>query len=339
MVCAEDWVMGKSAREIIIEELSKREAALLEEYAVLNAHMLSTTDEVVRLRTKRAMAEKEAEIEEVGERIEFYRRSVPGARARQATLEEHLPMMDFQEAIQLVEGRFGVGGVEGAAAVFLMQNSGPLGGEWCLSRIKSLLAQETHEVKHYPVGFSPGGQPDEWGFLHQLASHVNLPGEYHDLAAYARDVIRKIADGLPPGCVAFIEVSRWDYVHPQERVLSWLINDFWVPFVRELPEIHRDRRMVRLVLMIVANSSLPPALMNLPVCCKDPADFHSERVIELALRNWTREEIKAWLEKYTVLEANKIDRVLDVVYNSSNSGVPGLVRNALYDHLLQGAET
>lgn len=331
--------MSKSTREAIIEVYSKREARLLEEFVALNDQLDMSGDVQERIRLKRSIDAKENELKAVADKIARERLCVPRKRAHQAALEEHLPMIDFQEAVEVVEGRFGISGVEGAAAVFLMQNSRPMGGEWCLARIKSLLAMETHEVKHYPVGFSPGGQPDEWGFLHQLASHVNLGGEYDDISVYARDVIRKIADSLPPGCIAFIEVSRWDYVHPQERVLSWLINDFWVPFVRELPNIHRDRRRVRLVLMIVADSLLPPALLDLPVCCKGPPDFHSERVIELALRNWTREEIKAWLEKYTNLEAPRIDRMLEVVYNSSNFGVPGLVRNALHDHLLQGAET
>ncbi|MET0621823.1 MAG: hypothetical protein ABW250_02475 [Pyrinomonadaceae bacterium] len=325
--------MSKSTREAIIDVYSKREARLLEEFAALNDQLDMSGDVTEKIRLKRAIVAKETELKEVADKIARERIAVPGTRARHAAVEEHLPMIDFQEAVEVVEGRFGIGGIEGAAGVFIMQNGRPMGGEWCIARIKSRLAMETHEVKYYPVGFSSGGQLDEWGFLHQLASYVNLGGEYDDITAYARDVTRKIADGLPPGCIAFIEVSHWDYVHPQERVLSWLINDFWVPFVRELPNIHRERRRVRLVLMIVAESSLPPALLDLPVCCKGPADFHSERVIELALRNWTREEIKAWLEKYTDLEARRIDRTLEVVYNSSHCGVPGLVRDALHDHL------
>lgn len=326
--------MSKSADELYIETLSRREARLAEEFARLNDELDMTLDVGARIRIERQIDENEKEQEKVATKIAARRRGVGGKRAQQMVLDEHLPKIDFREAMDIVGERLGAAG---NAAAFLIQNSRPMGGGLCVARIKSLLLEETHEIKHYPVGFSAGGQRDEWGFLRQLATHVGLSSESSDLATYARDLISKLADSLPAGAVAFIEVSRWDFAHPQDRVLSWLINDFWVPFVRELPNIHQKKRRVRLVLLIVADSPLPLQLQALPISCQGPGEFHNERIIELALRNWTRDEIKEWVEKFIGPDADKVDSLIDVIYNSSQRGVPGLVCNALHEQFSQGA--
>jgi hypothetical protein len=329
--------MRKTAREIQKEELERRYAALIEDYHAAYNQLNSSVDEVDIRRIKRRIQVIEEEMSAVWTSLEALDTASPGSRHK--VLEEHLPKIDFKEAVEITKERLGLGGREGNAAVFLIQNSHAMGGVWCISRMQSLLREETREVKHYPVGFSAEGQVDEWGFLSKLASHVGVVGDFTDLTDYTWEVIRKILDGLTTGSTAVIEVSRWDFVHPQGRVLNWLVNDFWIPFVRELTNILQSRRKVRLMLIITVESEIPREHLPPTICCVGREELHTEKIIELALQNWTRDEIKEWLECFTELDGRQIDQVTDIIYGASQNGVPSLVHSALLSQVFQGAKT
>jgi len=328
--------MRKTAREVQKQELEKRYAALIDDHHAAYNQLNSSVDEVESRRIKRRIQVLEEEMSTVWELLEVSDMSSPSTRHK--LLEEHLPKMDFKEVVEITKARLGLGGGPGNAAVFLIQNSNAMGGIWCISRIHSLLLEEAREVKRYPVGFSLEGQVDEWGFLNKLASHVGVVREFRDLNDYAREIIRTISDSLTTGSTAIIEVSRWDLVYPQGRVLNWLVNDFWVPFVRELNNILERRRKVRLVLIITVDAEIPREHLTPIICCAPAEELHTEKIIELSLQKWTRGEIKEWLECFTEFEGLQIDRITEIIYGSSQNGIPSLVHSALLTHVFQGAK-
>jgi hypothetical protein len=244
-------------------------------------------------------------------------------------IEDTLPHTDFKRAISTAETIFTSFDSSGGAALFLLQKSRRMGAPWCVRRMRDLLNATTRHFVHIPVGFSFDARLDEFGVLLGIARYFNIATEAASLERYTQEIITSICGSLQSGSVVFIEVSQWDYLQPQDRILTWFVNNFWQQLVRELPLIVQTHRKVRFVAVIGADGEIPMQQLPAALCCVAD-EFDAEKILPLELEHWSVDDIRDWLESYSGLPAWQIDQVADTIYDASD-GVPKLVADILLE--------
>ena len=326
--------MSDLTRKIRIERLEKEMAALVKDYEAVSNQYNGELNEANRLRLERQMNDLEKQINEKDEALIKLESADGDINRRHLKLEEKLPEIDYQDIEKIISEVFGERGSYGRAAFFILQKSLSLGGQWGLSRMRSLLQEKAGHFSHYPVGFAPQDRADERDILDRLAAHFKIANRPDDLKLYARNVIRAICDSMQGGSVVFIEVKGWHYINPQDRVLKWLLDDFWVPLAREMPAITRKHRKAKIINVLVTDTCIPQNCLAHYLGVANP--FDSEKVVEMPLRKWTKQEIADWLDLYySSLDAAQIDNLADLIFSSSEEGSPTMVYDALREQFCQ----
>src|SRR5262249_35570689 len=160
---------------------------------------------------------------------------------------------------------------------FLLQNSNECGGKWFVAHCRDFLARETTDFKYYPIEISLA-TPDEFGLLKGLARYVNVDPAA-DSEQFARLIIDRIRKSLRSGRVVFIDLKRWDYLEPQERMLAWFLKVFWTPLVQTLPAIAEIYSDVKFVVVILVEAAIPAEWLT-PFCTTSD-QFSDEKIVEL----------------------------------------------------------
>jgi hypothetical protein len=302
--------------------LDDRMKARLEEYEALERQLEGALGAVEKLRIRRQMQELEQELAEIERDLNQLSASTVDPNRRYIQLTSLLPRLDFKKVEALV-GKIFDPDAAGLAVLLLAQESNVMAGERCVERIRDIIKSRVKEIQPYPVAFGPGVSRDEWGLLDRLASHFGAERDA-ELDVYARRIVERIAGAVTSGRVVFIVVRMWETLTPQERILPWFMESFWRPLVRKLPEITQKHDRVRFIAIILADALLPKESLA-PFRWKAGAAFDGERIVELPLQNWTREEISGWLAEYYELERDQADCVARLAYEASRKGTPQMV--------------
>lgn len=304
--------------------LEARMAALLEEQRLA----AQQPDRSGGIKAGSQAAEVWEEIQQVDKELSLLQAATVEGR-RRADWREHLPKINFKEAVEITQELI-LGCDSRCGALFLLPNSLSMGGEWCVARIRDMLGDWTQDFKHYPIEFTYRSQLDEESILSHIAHYLDVEPRPDDLDEYSRSIIRKICGSVQSGSIVFIELRGWELFYHMPDILRWFVDSFWVPLVRELPAIALESARVKFVVMVVSDlpvGELPPAY----TCGRH--EFDNEKVLELPLQKWSRDEIKEWLQYFSGWKAQDIEELAGTIYASSSRGLPALVYKALDKHL------
>lgn len=323
--------MQPSSRETKKTILESRLATLSQEISIANNQFKSTGGSLERERIKKQIDDLLVQMEVAERELREFETKSGDHNRRFLNWHATLPRIDFKEAIATTTDVL-INCRNNCAALFLLQNSLPMGGKWCVERIGELLKETTLDFKKYEVEFTTSSQPNERGMLDMLARYFNVEPVANDLSRYAHEVIERIKGSLQSGSVVFIELRGVEFIYDQTKLLNWFVEHFWVPLVRQLPHLSKMYSRLRVVVIISADEPLPPESVPPEIFCTKEK-FHNEKILELPLQNWTSDEIQEWLESYSGMNTNDILMLTRKIYNASSKGLPALVYQAISQHL------
>jgi inactive STAND len=243
----------------------------------------------------------------------------------------YLPKLNFKEAVAIAEELL-LKRTENSAALFLVSNNIAMGGKWCVSRIRDLLQDTTADFQPFVLECTGTHQFDEKWILESLGQYLNVRDLPTNPTEAAQKIIKTLRQSIRSGSVRFLEIRGWEFIHDFSEILTWFVRDFWIPLTKELIAIEGQHRRVRLVAIIIADEPLPDAALPAALLCSRE-DFEVEKLLELPLQNWSRQEIDDWLEAYLQLSSDEIKKLSRKIYSASNSGLPSLVHDALAQNL------
>ena len=312
--------------------LEKRLAALFEEYTAVNDQIGRELSDADRLRLARQAESLWKQIVELNQELRALEVGGQDVNRRHLELQASLLRIDFKSASAIVEKVLQKSGQQGCAAVFLLQKSQRLGGEYCVAHIRDVLRQKTSDLKYWPVDFSAtGGRFDEYRLLDGIAGHLNVPVQAGDLQQYTQTVVRKMCDALQSGSIAFLDLRKWDNLHPQERILTWFLDDFWHQIVEGLATISLERDRIKCIALLLVDDEIPTQYVPISRFCTADA-YENGKILRIPLKRWTKKEIHAWLEDHSQLTTARIDQLAEKIYRSTE-GLPPLICKMLCEEL------
>jgi hypothetical protein len=326
--------MVDSLQQIRLRALENLFEERAHEYEALNQQIISEVNPVNKVRLERQTHAIEVELERLDKSIQV-ERSKQHSRKVLSGWEEDLPKIDFKKAIEAfskIQQQFGE---DPGMALFLLQNSHSMGGEWCLRRIRDLLAAESADFRQFPIRFYAYDTVDEVGLLCRLSDYLGIQSPILDLQHHTDLVVKKIRSSIQIGSILLLELSVDTPVSLHDRFLPWLLHEFWCPLVRELAELGRNASLARFVLILLMNNVIAPEQIE-PFCCRTE-EFNREKIVELLLEPWEEGDIRNWLITFsglkTRLNIEQISSMARVIYLTSKSGEPNSVYTLLIRNL------
>lgn len=247
-------------------------------------------------------------------------------------IEDTLYRTDFKRAVETFQRVMGCLDHTGGAMLFLVQNSYPMGGQWLIRRMDSLLKETFYPIHSVSIGFASGMLQSEYGILQRLAEWFPVQSSADELEQHMNDIITQICGLVATRKVIFMELSAWDRLQPQEKMLSWFIHKFWARLVDALHTTiaQNDLRKVHIIAVIVTETELPADVLKPHLCCVDA--FVSQKMLALPLENWSLADIQGWLASFSpLMSGHEIDDEARRIYTMSSGGIPRLVGNILLE--------
>lgn len=313
--------------------LGKALKLLYEKHGELIYAKVIETDTAAKFKIEKQIEEVETQIQSLESKLNKLNAIERDPNFFHQNLHHNITKINYKKAITLVDKTVSGFGQEGGAAVFLLQNCLPMGGEWCVTRIKENLKAQTGDFKPYPIHFTVESQPDEYGLLNRLAPFFNIEPILDSWSQYACKIIDKVCDSVVSGSIVFFEINQWDNLTVPDHILKLYLNEFWSPLIQSLPRLVEKKkcRRVKFVTVITANSNLPDTCFHNDYCCSSD-EFCSEKMRSLELTQWTEEEIVEWLEIYSGFDGYRIDQIVPKILETSY-GIPRMVYHSLMTYL------
>ncbi len=245
-------------------------------------------------------------------------------------IEETLCRTDFKQAIQTFQDIMEEFGDKGGAALFLLQNSYAMGARWLVRRLDGILKENFYPIYPIQIGFASGMDQSELGVLQGLAKYFSVQNKA-DIEQYMNDIITQICTSIVTRKVIFIELSAWNRLKPQDKMLSWFVQKFWARLVDTLYTTiaQNDLRNIHLIIVMVSETEMPIHVLT-PHLCHAHA-FASEKILALPLETWSLADIQGWLAKCSpkIMPGHEIDDAAQRIYAMSNGGIPQMVVDIL----------
>jgi predicted DNA-binding ArsR family transcriptional regulator len=324
--------MSESVERIKLEALRKLLNKLSEDYGIAIEEMTRQQDAVKKKHIERQAEEIYSEMESVEGSIGQLERSTQNPKKLILDWEKDLPKIDFKSAIAAfceVQEQFGS---EAGAALFLLQKSNVMGGEWCLRQIRDLLKSKARDI--FPpvrIQFFSYQTLDEVAFLSRLEDCFGIVAAPVDLQERVQHLIEKISSLLCMGRIVLVEILVSASISSDDGFLPWLLQDFWCPLVRKVVERGPETPRMRFIVVILADSVIPTELLG-RLCCSRGA-FCPEKILELPLENWEELDIYDWLLAFSGLgplfSKQQIITMARNIYRVSNAGQPSSVYTQL----------
>lgn len=321
--------MASSSQQARSKALNELLAARLQDYEALSREMEKEVSPVNKSRYKRELSDLDEEIKKLDASI---------VELDQEKLilnwEKDLPEIDFRKAkAAFLEVQEQLGS-EAGAALFLLQRSNVMGGEWCLKHIRDLLSRKTRDFSSYRIQFFSYEVLDEAALLTRLGGYFGLQSPPVDLQQHVQLLIEKINSALHMGRIILVELFVSASVSADDRFLPWLLHDFWCPLVRKFAELGQKSH-ARFVVIMLADSAIPAELLARFCCSKE--QFCGEKILELPLELWQEADIRDWLILFSgmnrLLNENQITTMAKNIYLASNAGQPSSVYTQLMSQL------
>ena len=298
------------------EKLEQRYAALVEDWGAVTDQQLRVRDDAENLRLQRQRKHLEEKIQTVEAQLAEMEAAAKSGQQRADEMRARLSQIDFERALDVFRQTLKPFADREGAALFLLQQYAPMGGEWLLERLKQEL-RDLGNLKPYPVRISEEIRPDEFGLLQRLAGHLGLCPEAEDWRGCTAQVVEKLCASVRTNDIVLIELHQWECLARQTRTLQRFVNDFWTPLLGQMPRIAEDFEGFKFIVVITINGQLtaddrtrdlfgPAAVRDLPLVC------------------WERRHIRD-LCRYSGRSRTEINRMVPRIYENSSRGVPRIV--------------
>lgn len=319
--------------------LEKRLEALWQDYEAAITQTTTALGAVEQNRANRKAEDIYKQIEERDKQLKSLEiapegtaeASKPDIARMQLELRAKLPEIDFGALEQIIRKILRERQDEGCAALLLFQKSQSMGGEWCAARLREMLRRETQDgrFRHLPVEFQPAERVDASGLLRRLGQYLDIDAADQDRQSLSRRVIDKLCGSLQSGSIVLIECRRCDYFSREPDEFHWVLEDFWKRTVSQLAAVAREYYEVKIIMSLFVDGTLPEGCLAVGQCCT-PDHFQKDRLLEIMLEPWTREDIREWIARYSGLSLPRpeVDFMADKVYEAAN-GLPNLIAEQL----------
>jgi inactive STAND/Effector-associated domain 9 len=313
--------------------LNKQIAALSEDHEKLIDQITRTNNDADRLRLKRNADSVFAEVEKLESELEKLNLSGGSYRQSWNHWDDHIHHIDYDDANKITDALLKKYERKEGVALFFLHSSQKMGGKWFLKSVKSKL--KDLPLSQWTAPFEcrldspPGG--DSAVFLNRLSARFSLQVECKNEQEQIQKLIDKIYEALERSHVFLISITI-DQVRSQDKFLEWFINHFWCVLVNKLSQVKEERPLIRIISVIsveskVANSQIPKDL-----CCS-VKQFAPEKMIELPLKAWTKDQISTWLEAYSNLNPNEIPEQSESIHSGTENGIPSFVYERLMNKI------
>jgi hypothetical protein len=304
------------------ENLEQRYAKLVEDWEAAANQQLRVCDDAENLRLQRQCEHLEAEIQKVEAQLDELEAAAKSGPQRADEMRARLSQIDFERALDVFQQTLAPFADREGAALFLLQQYAPMGGEWLLERLKQEL-QNRGNLKPYPVRISEEIRPDEFGLLERLAGHLGLCLEAGDWRGCTAQVVEKLCASVRTNDIVLIELHQWECLARQARTLQRFVSDFWTPLLEQMPRIAEDFEGFKLIVVITINGQLPADERTRELV--GPAERAApDTVRELPLTCWEPRHIRK-LCRHSGRSRAEIARMVPQIYERSSRGVPRIV--------------
>ncbi|MFB2934941.1 hypothetical protein ACE1B6_06650 [Aerosakkonemataceae cyanobacterium BLCC-F154] len=325
----------------LIEPKEKRLQLLYNQFYALYAQLNTERNNAHKISIEEDIKQKEAEINNLKAEIKRLRELEIGSdrlyRNYCNTWEEKIPKIDFSKANAIVDHIFKKIKNQEGAALFVLQNSRSMGGDWCITNIKS-------QLQNIGILYSPGKyeflahqQANQIDFLNFLAQKFKYEPYTGAPSRFIDELIEKICSSLCSGNILFIQVDIYS-LDSQNQFLSWFLKEFWCPLVRQLPEISQQHRLVRFVAVLSVGDLIEKDCLPDVLYCKK-TKFDREKFLELPLQKWEQKHIEDWLFSFSELTSppirctsTQIEEMARRIHKVTK-GEPNQVYNQLMDQM------
>lgn len=326
-------------------------ALLLKQYEAAWSQLNRTQSEMDKVTIHQQISDLEQDMEQAKEeleKLEAEQRCQVGPKvniAQQRHWEEYLPEIDFNRPLREVQAILERFEDETGAALFLLPDSTTTRAELFVTRLRRWLEQRASQpgkIKYHRVEMSEHNQLTPWLLLKRLGSLLNCPPPAtvdqspDQLSRYVTTVIDTLYQTMEVDNILLLQLAVVADLCSQEAFLSWFLQTFWIPLVHKLPEVVRDRPMLKCLVVITTEDLLPVLPTSSQLYCL-AEQFHGERITYLPLDYWTEQEIRQWLIRFAGLHHHlavaEINNVAQTIYIRSRKGEPLRVEVSLRQEL------
>lgn len=301
-------------------------ADLQAEINALEDELSYERDSSSRIRIKRKIQEREKEYEDTERNLV----ELENKNANQSHLDfqSRLIKINFIKALQIFEKIVNQFDSKADGAIFFFQNSHAMEGNYCVSRIRDILKDNTGDFKHLSISPQIGEGLNQFELLGAIGSYFGciLENEHPETQKYAERIIDTICGSIQGGSTIFLELQHFDFSESQEEVLVWFIRHFWKPLKDKVIEVCSAYSKIKFLFFINMDKLIAQELKNSSIFCTDDG-FSYDKILELPLTNWSVEEIKDWLVDFMGQADEKAFRKSKIIFDATQSGLPNLVCN------------
>jgi hypothetical protein len=325
-----------------IKVLEERQEILLKQYSEVISALNTTLNPAEGPQLQEKSERIWQVVEEVEKQLEDLKSQLAQATSNDLQKIKNwvncLPHIDYKDARTLARDVFDHLEAKEGGVLFLLQRSTEMGGDLCMTAIKKLLEEKMDDTKIIarPIGFTALERPNEIEFIHKLAGQLNAPLVDDNLEASLDSVLDKLCASVQSGGALIIEVTFTDSKALHPRLLHWLVEKFWCALMARLLMLAPDKLCFTVVLTLVVDGAIEDECHKPHVGCFDTG-FDFKKILELPLKNWTIEDIRTWLMRYSGLKLTGTEYVTlaETVYRNGGGGIPASVHRSLLKTLPQ----
>lgn len=340
--------MTMGMNEDPIQMLQNTLQLLFAKYSAALSQKSRTLNDVDKVVLDQQIKQIESEIKTTQAALDALRllQSSPSRNYRQVSRgwEEELHKIDYSRVESGLNTAFSALKQREGSALFLIRKSRPMGGKWCIQKVKHHIQSHLGNViVSRSIGFSAFQKMNSVEFLNRLAEQfaVDVQPTPTNAQSYIQTIIDKIFNSLTSGNIFLLEIDIYT-LNPQDTFLTWFVNKFWLPLVSQLPAVSSHKHKVRLIAILAIRSSIPKPCLPATICC-NRSSFNGGKILELKLQKWTEVEIRDWLFEFSGLtvQSNRladeaIIQMAEYIHQETN-GLPNDVYHELMDAMTQCA--
>ncbi len=317
--------------------LEKRLAFYVQQIEAANDQLLGQLSAAEKLSTQQQINNLLADMQRVDDELTALENVEKTPAHHLHAFKTHLPHIDFRQPHQHVERVLrNIEQTTGGAALFFLQKSYLMGGEWFVQRIKDMLKSSSSRFRECPVRVSEDMCRDEFGIMSRLAQHfgISLNADAMDWRQGAARIVERLCeqDFIRSKDVVFIEIHEWNELDSPDSVLQKFIDGFWKPLIRQLPAIAQyEYEYFKLIAFITVEDEIPCGCLSSSVC-RRVEDFRPEHALELQLSPWTSDDVRE-LCQYSRQTRTAIDHMAAKIHSRNKDGIPRYVWTSVEDEL------
>lgn len=253
-------------------------------------------------------------------------------------VEKELARFNFNPTIDTIEKVIERFQRNNGTALFLLQNSISMGGEYFSVRFREVLRTQTKEgsFRHRLIEFTEICPAQKIEILNKFYKYFPTDYTFKSTDEYTNQIIETICESIPhSGFILFLELSGLEYLLEKEKIIPWFVKDFWHSLSTKLKSklSRKGYKKVRVICLMKTDDNLPNDC--LPSCIYKLLGFNSSEVHELAIELCSREEIEDFLYTFGGFNDEKVKQLVQLIYRTSNGGNPNLVCGRLKKILTQ----